>query len=63
MPIVRVDETGKTMKKYHRKVGVASAALVLAGLAVFFGHDAMTGLAVMVLGNSLAAVWNLSDDS
>ena len=63
MPIVRVDETGKQLQKQNRKVGVASAAIVLAGLAVFFGHDEMTGLAVMVLGNSLAAIWNLSDDS
>jgi hypothetical protein len=63
MPIVRVDETGKKMKKSHRKIGAASGVLVLTGLAIFFGHDAMSGLALMLLGNSLAAIWNLSDDS
>ena len=63
MPIVRVNEEGNTLKKWHRKVAMAATGVVLAGLYKAFTGDPVTGLVLMVAGCSLSSIWNLADDS
>ncbi len=63
MPIVRVNDDGKKMTKWSRKVAMVSAGVVIAGLWQFFSEEPAYGLMLMIAGNSLAAIWNLADDS
>ena len=63
MPIVRVDDKGDQVKNRNaRIVGIVAGVTVLAGV-VWFVTDPEWGLFTMLLGNSLASVWNLADDS
>ena len=64
MPIVRVDEKGqKLINKKARLVAYVSAGIVGIGILASFSSEPMTGLYIMLLGNSLASIWNLSDNS
>ena len=63
MPIVRVNDKGDKIKNRNaRIVAIVSGVTVLAGVALFV-TDPGWGLFTMLLGNSLASVWNLADDS
>jgi len=63
MPIVRVNDSGDKVKNRNaRVVGIVAAVTVLSG-AVWFVTDPEWGLFTMLLGNSLASIWNLADDS
>ncbi len=63
MPIVRVDEKGKDLKRYHRKVAAVAAATVVFGLYRYYTGDFSDGVALMLAGTALASIWNLADDS
>jgi len=63
MPIVRVDEKGNNLKRFHRKVAVVAAACMLAGMYKYFTGDASDGIAIMVAAGAIASIWNLADDS
>jgi TM2 domain-containing membrane protein YozV len=62
MPIVRVNDKGGVMKKWHRRVAMLSTGVVLAGLTKFLLGDPGWGLMIMILGNSISSIWNLADD-
>jgi ABC-type iron transport system FetAB permease component len=63
MPIVRVNDKGDLVKnrKARWAAGLATVT-VLAGVIWFISSPVM-GLFTMILGNSLASIWNLADDS
>ena len=63
MPIVRVNDDGETVKnRVARRAAAIAAVTVLVGVAWFVTEPVM-GLFTMILGNSLASIWNLADDS
>ena len=63
MPIVRVDDQGEVKKNRRaRAVATVSGGVVLAGAACFFINP-LWGFFAMLLGTSLASIWNLADDS
>jgi len=64
MPIVRVDDTGKKLiNKKAKLVAYVSSGIVVIGVLASFSSDPITGLYIMAMGNSLASIWNLSDNS
>ncbi len=64
MPIVRVDEKGqKLTNKKAKLVAYVSAGIVAIGVLASFSSEPITGLYIMLLGNSLASIWNLADNS
>ena len=62
MPIVRLDDKGKLNNGRARSVAAISGGVVIAGVILFFVSPAW-GIFTMLLGNSLASIWNLADDS
>ena len=64
MPVIRVDDKGKTKtNRIARKVAMIAAGVSLAGLAQFLMGSEVSGLMLMVSGGCLASIWNLADDS
>ena len=72
MPIVKVSDEGqqtaleiKEKKKNYKARIVAAIATVtvVSGGALFFTGQPAYGLCLMILGNSIASIWNLADDS
>ena len=64
MPVIRVDDEGKTKtNRVARKVAMVAAGVSLAGLAQFLMGSEVYGLMLMVSGGCLASIWNLADDS
>jgi hypothetical protein len=63
MPIVRVNDSGRQLGRLARLGGLVATGVVATGAVLFFRGDPNLGLLVCVIGNSLAAVWNLVDNS
>jgi len=63
MPLVRLDDEGKRLGRLAKVGAVLAIGIVATGVALFFRGDSQLGLLLAVLGNSLAAVWNLADNS
>jgi len=72
VPIVSVNDEGqqtaleikeKNKNNKARIVAAISAATVVVGMVLFVGQAPAYGLAVMILGNATASIWNLADDS
>jgi hypothetical protein len=62
MGLVRINNDGKQLGVWSRRVGTLSAVIVACG-ALWFVAEPTYGIYVMLLGNSLASCWNLADDS
>jgi hypothetical protein len=63
MPIVRLDDKGKRLGRAAKVGSVFAASVVIAGVVLFFHEDPNLGLLLVVLGNSIATIWNLADNS
>ena len=63
MPIVRLDDKGKRLGRAAKVGAVLAASVVIAGAALFYQGDEALGVLVAVVGNSIATVWNLADNS
>jgi hypothetical protein len=63
MPIVRVNDRGRQLGRFARLGALLATGVVVTGAVLYFRGDPNLGLLVCVIGNSLAAVWNLADNS
>ena len=59
MAIVRTDDKGRDVSRWNKYVAVVVTAVTVAGGVLFLDGDHGGGLAVMVVANCLANVWQL----